>query len=135
MARKQSPARLIVALAVAALLAVFLLYTSIAGGGTPQLRPSDLDGRNDRVSIVGKVVAPVRNRDRAREAGLRFGLRDVEGTARVPVVYRGTVPDQFKLGRDVVLEGQLRNGVFVADRLMTRCPSKYKAKESTTPNA
>lgn len=135
MARKQSPARLIVALAVAALLAVFLLYTSIAGGGTPQLRPSDLAGRTDRVSVVGKVVGPIRNRDRAREAGMRFGLRDVDGQARVPVVYRGTVPDQFKLGRDVVLDGRLRNGVFVADRVMTRCPSKYKAKSSTAPNA
>ena len=124
-----------VALAVAALLAVFLLYTSIAGGGTPQLRPSDLAGRTDRVSVVGKVVGPIRNRERAREAGLRFALRDVEGATRVPVVYRGTVPDQFKLGRDVVLEGTLRNGVFQADRLMTRCPSKYKAKEPATPDA
>ena len=124
-----------VALAVAALLAIFLLYTSIAGGGTPQLKPSDLAGRTDHVSVVGRVIGPIRNRERAQEAGLRFRLRDVEGTARVPVVYRGTVPDQFKLGRDVVLEGRLRNGVFVADRLMTRCPSKYKAKERTAPNA
>jgi cytochrome c-type biogenesis protein CcmE len=130
-ARRQSPARLVVALAVAALLAVFLLYTSIAGGGTPQLRPSDLDGRTDRVSVVGKVVGQVRNRDEARAKGLRFLLRDVEGTARVPVVYRGSVPDPFRLGRDVIVEGRLQNGTFRADRLITKCPSKYKAKAST----
>ena len=126
---------MVVALAVAALLAVFLLYTSIAGGGTSQLKPSDLAGRTDHVSVVGRVIGPIRNRDRAQEAGLRFHIRDVEGTTRVPVVYRGTVPDQFKLGRDVVLEGRLHNGAFVADRLMTRCPSKYKAKERTAPDA
>jgi cytochrome c-type biogenesis protein CcmE len=130
-ARRRNPARLVVALSVAALLAIFLLYTSIAGGGTPQLRPSQLEGRDGRVSLVGKVVAPVRDRDRAHTSGLRFRVRDVEGTASVPVRYRGSVPDQFRIGRDVVVEGKLRNGVFVADRLATKCPSKYSAKKST----
>jgi cytochrome c-type biogenesis protein CcmE len=48
----------------------------------------------------------------------------------VPVVYRGSVPDQFKLGRHVVVDGRYRNGVFVAkpDSLVTKCPSKYTAK-------
>jgi hypothetical protein len=39
-ARKASPARLVIALSVAAVLAVFLLYTSIAGGGNPSIAPS-----------------------------------------------------------------------------------------------
>ena len=56
MPAKRSPARLIVALSVAAVLAVFLLYTSIAGGGTPSLRPSQLAGHAERVSLAGKVV-------------------------------------------------------------------------------
>ena len=120
-----------VALAVAALLAVFLLYTSIAGGGTPQLRPSEVAGRTDRISVMGQVTGSVQNRDRAREKGLRFSLRDVEGTARVPVVYHGSVPDPFRLGRDVIVEGRMRNGTFVADRLITKCPSKYRAKSNT----
>ena len=38
-ARKRNPARLVIALSVAAVLAVFLLYTSIAGGGTPSVAP------------------------------------------------------------------------------------------------
>ena len=117
-----------VALAVAALLAVFLLYTSIAGEGTPQLRPSDVAERTDRVSVVGKVVGQVQNRDEAREKGMRFRLRDVEGSATVPIVYRGSVPDPFRLGRDVIVEGKMQNGTFVADRLITKCPSKYRAK-------
>ena len=32
----------------------------------------------------------------------------------MPVVYKGSVPDQFRVGRDVVVDGRLRNGVFVA---------------------
>jgi cytochrome c-type biogenesis protein CcmE len=120
--------RLIVALSVAAVLAVFLLYTSIAGGGTPSLRPSQLHGHQGRVSLMGQVIgAPAGD---AHAAGLRFQLRDVKGTTTVPVVYKGSVPDLFKTGRDVVVDGRLHNGVFVAvpDTLVTKCPSKYSPK-------
>jgi len=130
-ARKRSPARLVVALSVAAVLAVFLIYTALAGGGTPSLRPSELAGHAGRVSLAGKVVGPVLG-DAHAARGLRFTLRDVEGTATIPVVYRGSVPDLFKTTRDVVVDGRLRNGVFVAypGTLVTKCPSKYSPKKS-----
>ena len=116
-----------IALSVAALLAVFLLYTSIAGGGTPQLRPSELAGRDGRVSLVGRVVGRVHGRERARTEGMRFTLRDVQGSETVRVLYKGSVPDLFTSGRDIVVDGRLRNGVFIAeaDTLVTKCPSKY----------
>jgi cytochrome c-type biogenesis protein CcmE len=122
--------RLIVALSVAAVLAVFLLYTSIAGGGTPTLQPSELPGHSGRVSLVGKIVGPVTG-DAHTAVGLRFRLRDREGRATVRVNYRGSVPDLFRVGREVVVDGRLRNGVFVAvpDTLVTKCPSKYVPKE------
>ena len=50
-------------------------------------------------------------------------------------MYHGTVPDQFKTGRDVVIQGALVNGVFVAQKnsLITKCPSHYApAKSSKT---
>ncbi len=128
MARRGSPARLVVALSVAAVLAVFLLYTSIAGGGTPSLRPSQLAGHQGRVSLMGQVVGTPSGDAHAR--GKRFQLRDVKGTATVTVLYKGSVPDLFKTGRDVVVDGRLRNGVFIAvpDTLVTKCPSKYQPK-------
>ncbi|MGZ8740699.1 MAG: cytochrome c maturation protein CcmE domain-containing protein [Gaiellaceae bacterium] len=128
MARRGNPARLVVALSVAAVLAVFLLYTSIAGGGTPSLRPSQLAGHQGRVSLIGQVVG--KPSGDAHAAGLRFRLRDVKGTTAVTVVYKGSVPDLFKTGRDVVVDGRLRNGVFVAvpNTLVTKCPSKYQPK-------
>ena len=127
---KRSPARLVLALSVAAVLAVFLLYTSIAGGGTPALRPSELPGHTGRVSLMGKVVGQPRGD--AHAGGLRFKLRDVEGSRAVPVVYKGSVPDLFRTGRDVVVDGALRNGVFVAvpGTLVTKCPSKYSPKRT-----
>ena len=131
-ARGASPVRLLVALSVAAVLAVFLLYTSIAGGGNPSLRPSQLAGHTGKVQLAGKVVGPVRGD--AHASGLRFRLRDVHGDAStaVAVAYTGSVPDLFKAGRDIVVNGRLRNGVFVAEpgSMITKCPSKYAPKKS-----
>jgi cytochrome c-type biogenesis protein CcmE len=120
----------VVALSVAALLAVFLVYVSIAGGGTPSLAPSELKGRSGEVSLAGKVVGPVRRNSTERR--LRFTLRDVKGTATVPVVYTGSVPDMFRSGRDISLKGELRNGTFVGKpgTMITKCPSKYTPKKS-----
>ena len=131
MARRGSPARLVVALSVAALLAVFLVYVSIAGGGTPSLAPSELKGRSGEVSLAGRVLAPVHGK--AREGGLRFRLRDVKGTASVPVTYTGSVPDMFRAGRDISLKGELKNGLFVGKpgTMITKCPSKYTPKSET----
>jgi cytochrome c-type biogenesis protein CcmE len=128
-ARRRSPVRLVVALSVAAVLAIFLLYTSIAGGGTPSLQPSQLAGRDGKVALAGVVVGAIGGN--ARGQGLRFRLRDIEGSTSIPVVYRGSVPDQFKRGRQVYLQGRLRNGTFVGepDTLVTKCPSKYAPKQ------
>jgi cytochrome c-type biogenesis protein CcmE len=121
----------VIALSIAAVLAVFLLYTSIAGGGTPSIQPSQLAGHSGRVSLTGVVVGPVTGD--AHGSGLRFQLRDrgdAKSAERVTVVYKGEVSEQFKIGREIVLDGKLRNGSFVGipGSLLTKCPSRYTAK-------
>jgi cytochrome c-type biogenesis protein CcmE len=132
-ARKRNPARLVVALSVAAVLAVFLLYTSIAGGGTPSIQPSELQGQTGVVTLAGRVQPGYRGDSYGD--GLRFRLQDIEGPARrtVQVVYTGSVSDQFRAGREVSVKGRLQNGTFVAvkDSLVTKCPSKYTAKKDS----
>ena len=122
-----------VALSVAGLLAVFLLYTSIAGGGTASVQPSELAAKTGTVQLAGKVVGPIQREGRT----LRFTLRDVKGTATARVVYSGSVSDQFRPGRDVYLKGRLTNGVFVGekDSLVTKCPSKYAPKKGADSNS
>ena len=122
--------RLVVALSVAAVLAVFLLYTTIAGNGRLQLQPSQLVGGDQRqeVTLTGKVVGPVKGD--AHGSGLRFRLRDRDGKQTVRVVYRGDVPDMFEVDREISVDGRLtRAGVFQGRApLVTKCPSKYTPK-------
>ncbi len=51
-----------------------------------------------------------------------------EPTATLTVTYNGILPDMFAEGRDVIVEGHVTDEVFVANTLLTTCPSKYEAE-------
>jgi len=129
-----SPARLVIALSVAAVLAIFVVYTAVAGNGIADVTPSTLAGHSGAVALVGKVVGTPQHTN----GGLRFRIKDIgrATAARVPVVYRGSVPDLFKTGGDITVQGKLRNGVFVAkrDSLVTKCPDHYAPAKSKSSN-
>ena len=120
---------------MAAALAIFVVYTALAGNGVADVTPSTLAAHTGDVSLVGTVVGKAQASDAYTKAGLRFQLKDVQSRnpARVPVLYHGTVPDQFKTGADLVVEGTLRNGVFVAKRgsMITKCPDHYGPSKSS----
>ncbi len=64
-----------------------------------------------------------------RTLELKFNLKD--GDTVLPVVYRGVAPDTLKTGESVVAEGHLdANGVFQADNILVKCPSKYEEKQT-----
>ena len=62
-----------------------------------------------------------------KELTLKFDIEDSTGS--MPVIYRGTMPDLFKEGGGVVLEGRFMNGTFKAVKILTKCPSKYEPRE------
>jgi cytochrome c-type biogenesis protein CcmE len=124
-------------LSVAAALAIFVVYTALAGNGVAQLTPSTIAKAKGNVALVGKVVGRVHATDAYTRAGLRFRVKDIgdRSPARVVVVYHGSLPPLFRTGRDIIVNGTMRNGVFLASRgsLVTKCPSHYTpAKSSNT---
>ena len=120
-----------IALSVAVLLAGALVYTSFSAA-TEARQPSQLiaDGTPGKsYQLTGTVAAgSVRHEGDA----LLFRVRDRKGSASVPVRYTGEVPDPFREGREVIVKGALNGGRFVAepDSLVTKCPSKFKKKNS-----
>ncbi len=86
------------------------------------LSSPELKGK--RVRVEGEVVpGSVRKGEK-----LEFEITD--GEKSLPVVYGGPVPSLFREGRPVVVEGRYvpKQGVFRADMLLTKCPSKYEAE-------
>jgi len=77
----------------------------------------------ENVRVKGKV-APGSVVQEAVGRVIKFTI--VEENKNLPVVYQGVVPDTFKVGADVVVEGQLdATGVFQATQVMPQCPSRY----------
>jgi cytochrome c-type biogenesis protein CcmE len=118
--------RLAVALGAAVLLAGALMYTSFTAD-TPARTPSQVlsSGSAGNAKLTGKVVDGSVKR---LGDGLQFAVRDRDGTTSVPVRYSGIVPDPFREGREVIVDGKLLDGTFVGERdsLVTKCPSKFQ---------
>ncbi len=117
-------------LALIAVAAVgFLIYRSTSATSAYYLEVSDLlgqgqDAYGQRVRVMGKVKPGTIQRSAET---LRFTAQDQTGELKV--AYNGIVPDIFKDEVDVVLEGSYgRDGVFAADVLLAKCPSKFEAE-------
>jgi cytochrome c-type biogenesis protein CcmE len=59
---------------------------------------------------------------------VRFVVTDT--AQRVPVEYRGILPDLFREGKGVVTQGQLTQGVFRADEVLAKHDENYMPPEA-----
>jgi len=68
--------------------------------------------------------------------GLTVRFRVEDGSARVPVEFRGILPDLFKEGSGAVAEGRLRaDGTFAADNILAKHDERYMPPELGNPAA
>lgn len=82
----------------------------------------------DRAVRLGGMVESGSLKTDADGVTVRFVVAD--GKARVPVMFRGIVPDLFKEGSGVVAEGKRGpDGTFVADNLLAKHDEKYVPRE------
>ena len=87
-----------------------------------------------KIKLAGKVVPGSIERDDG-SLDLRFEIWEpaygtaAESNYKKTIHYKGIVPDTFRDESDVILEGVTgKDGVFVADHLLAKCPSKYESK-------
>ncbi len=125
--QRKRKVRLVVALSVAVLLAVALVYTSFSAS-TEAKEPSELlsAAPGSNYELTGRVV---KGSVEHKGDGIRFRVADREqsGGESIPVTYSGIIPDPFRGGREIVLSGEVEHGVFLGERdtLVTKCPSKF----------
>ena len=124
--------RLVIALSVASLLAVFLVYQLAHGSQlivtVAQLRAGQDGASKQTVQLTGTAVSCVNTDCSRAQAPFTMVLKDDGSPQTVAVAYQnGSVPDAFRQGRHVIVTGHMVGGTFVAnpDSLVTKCPSKY----------
>ncbi|MCL5958276.1 MAG: cytochrome c maturation protein CcmE [Chloroflexi bacterium] len=114
--------------AIVLLAIAYLMYSSMQDATLYYLTPSELINRAETipdqgVRLGGKAVEGSVDFDKSAQT-LSFKVGDDQ--VEIPVVYKGVIPDTFKEGVDVIVEGKLSpQGVFEASTLLAKCPSKY----------
>jgi cytochrome c-type biogenesis protein CcmE len=109
----------------------YLMYSGITENSVYFLNVAEaLAAPQEKLAAV-RLFGTVAERDLAPldgSSGVRFRLEDKDNKAQTIVVrYKGAVPDAFKPGAEVIVEGAMgRGGAFNATTLMTKCPSKYQ---------
>ena len=117
------------------IIVVFLIWgTSAFLKTTIQYVSLDEAFRGSRtVQVMGKVDFSKVNYN-AASTRLEFAVYDADAkdtvtARRWPVVFYGVVPGNFDQAKSVVLKGKPGDdGVFVADQMLVKCPSKYQGE-------
>ena len=97
---------------------------------TPYLSFDEARKARGTVQVMGSLDKQSDRYDTARQE-LSFQIIDPSG-ARLPVVYRGIKPGNFKDAISVVAIGRYSNGRIDAEKLLVKCPSKYQGAEVKT---
>ena len=110
----------------------YLAYVGFMGSATYYYTVGELKGlgnsiHGDSVRVTGTVV-PGSVEQEMGKLNLRFTI--AEGGESLPVNYQGAVPDAFTVGNEVVVDGHLNSsGVFQANTILVKCPSRYVPKK------
>lgn len=112
------------------LLAAFLVYAgwSFMDAVTPYVDVAAAKSASHTVQVKG-LLDPSAAAPRMEGEYFLFTLRDEATGETLPVRYHGMKPDQFDEAHHIVAVGKCQDGVFQADKLLIKCPSKYERKK------
>ncbi|MDQ6791349.1 MAG: cytochrome c maturation protein CcmE [Candidatus Dormibacteraeota bacterium] len=104
----------------------YLVYSATGSSAEYYVTISEMRAHpsDSNVRVLGVVQDDVvRN-----EGGLHVHFTASEGGQTMPVDYRGALPDIFRPGVQVVVDGRLgADGVFHARTLQAKCPSRFSS--------
>lgn len=132
MALKRKHRRLaLVGLGLAALgIAVAIVLTQIQDHLVFFHSPTDLVTKPELVADRRlRLGGLVREGSVERQADGIVHFRVTDLSEDVPVTYKGILPDLFREGQGVVVEGRMRDGAFVADQVLAKHDENYMPPE------
>ncbi len=83
---------------------------------------------NRTVKATGKWVREKDYTYDAKNRVLTFYMKDEQGN-QMKVVYNGAIPNNFKSAQSLVVTGKYQDGYFMANSILTKCPSKYQGQK------
>jgi cytochrome c-type biogenesis protein CcmE len=111
------------------LIAAFLVFGANAfkQNLTPYVGFEEAMRSAGKVQVAGKLVPDSAEYVEGTER-LKFGITDDQGRT-MTVVYDGAKPGNFEEATQIVVIGSFGDGVFHAEEMLVKCPSKYQGIE------
>ena len=104
-----------------------------ATGSSAEYYQTVAEMRSHPSSGDARVLGTVQDDVARSQGGLHVRFTAAEGGQSMPVDYNGTLPDIFRPGIHVVVEGRMgSDGVFHAKALQAKCPSRFSTATSLT---
>ena len=140
-AQNKSSLKFWILISIFGCIGLFLLLRATVATAANVYLPSELlaQGRDiSRLRVAGRVAELPVGYEQLPQLRLTFSIINPPKNAHddtavvaskepLPVIYYGAKPDMFAPGRDVIIDGEIKNGTVVAHKLLTQCPSKYEA--------
>lgn len=113
---------------IAIVAAVYVLVTASKEVST--YATFEMAKEGNRVKITGEMAKnmAMEYRPDIDPNIFKFFLKDSEGIEK-QVVLAKAKPQDIERAESIVLTGSLKDDVFYADEILTKCPSKYKNEE------
>ena len=107
-------------------LSIGAIMSTVADSSTYASFKVAQNNEGDEYHVVGKLV---------KEKGIEYNpkenanlcvfyLKDNENQ-EFKVIYYGAKPQDFEMSEQIVVTGKAEEGVFKADKILMKCPSKY----------
>lgn len=95
---------------------------------TPYVSFADAKSAPRTVQVMGALEKGTSRYDPASKT-LHFTLVDPKTSDSIPVSYTDVKPANFEDAVSIVAIGRYDHGVFAAEKLLVKCPSKYQGEE------
>lgn len=91
--------------------------------------PTDIAEKHIAIGSRMRVGGLVKPGTVVRSDNLQIRFAVTDGKTDIPVRYQGILPDLFREGQGVVVEGKLELGVLAADTVLAKHDERYMPRE------
>lgn len=125
--------KIVVGLSLAAVAFVIMMFSTMPSAGSKEITIGDLSKSGSKYEGDYIMTQGLLNKESVKwdadKLELRFELYE-EGQGTLKVFHKGIKPDNFTEDVIVLVEGFIQeDGVFEAEKVQTKCPTKYEGED------
>ena len=106
---------------------LFIIYaaTEFTSALNPYVSIHEAQSSSSTVQVKGKLQKDADKLYYDDSGQLHFSITDEHGD-QLLICCTGSIPENFTHAEDIIVIGKYKKGMFQAEKILTKCPSKYE---------